>query len=323
MKKNIIPIAVIIAGVLIAGAVVYLNYPKCPEPKNGTSIEGKILSPQEAGEKVIDFINQDILKGESFASLNEILKENGLYKIKFTIEGQEIETYVTLDGKFLFPKESAIDLEPLAAKDIPKTDIPDVKLFVMSFCPYGNQAEELMVPVVDLLGDKTNIQIHYIVSEPADGEYGSLHGEQELHQDIRELCVNKYQEDKFWEFVKEINKNCNPQDVDSKWEKIATDIGVDVQKIKDCQKTERTDLLDKEIAFSQNEYLVQNPANHQNQDKITISGSPTLVINGMVYDGERSSEGYKNGICSAFKNPPEECNETLGGTSESEGMVCE
>ncbi len=116
MERSTIPIAVIIAGVLIAGAVIYLNYPKCPGEisiegiPEETSTESQVLSPQEIGEKVINFINQNILKGESTASLNEILKENRMYKIKFTIEGQEIETYVTLDGKFLFPKEAAIDL---------------------------------------------------------------------------------------------------------------------------------------------------------------------------------------------------------------------
>lgn len=108
MKKNIIPIAIIVAGLLIAGALVYVNYQKCP---GKTSIEGQILSSQEAAEKVIDFINQNVLRGKATASLTETIEENGLYKIKFVIEGQEIESYVTLDGKLLFPE--AIDLSEI------------------------------------------------------------------------------------------------------------------------------------------------------------------------------------------------------------------
>ena len=323
MNKNIIPIAIIVAGVLIAGAVVYLGYSNFFQSKEKAATGTKILSSQEAGEKVINFINQSILKGNASASLNEILEENGMYKIKFTVEEQEIEAYITLDGKFLFSKESAIDLEPPLAKDIPKTVLPEVKLFVMSFCSYGNEAEEIMTPVVELLKNKANIRVHYIVSKLSEEEYSSLHGEQELHQDIREICVNKYQPEKFWQFLKEINENCGAQDADSKWQQIADNIGVNIQKIKDCQEQEGRDLLAQEIKLTEAKYLVQDPNRHQSQEEITISGSPTLVINGMIYDGERSSEGYKNGICSAFENLPEECNKDLNNASESGTMVCQ
>lgn len=320
MPKKLIPIAIIIVGVLIAGAVVYTNYTKCPE---GASTKIQILSPQEAGEKAIDFINQNILRGRATASLIEILEENGLYKVKFSIGEQEVESYVTLDGKFLFPEESAVNLEPPKPKEISKKEVPEVNLFVMAFCPYGNQAEELMIPVVNLLGNKANIQLHYIVSKSSEEKYNSLHGEQEVHQDIRELCVNKYQSEKLWDFVMKINENCDAQNVDSKWEEIAAGIGIDVNKIKDCQEKEGSGLLDREVELIGTEYLVQDPANHQNQEKISISGSPTLVINGIIYDGERSSEGYKEAICSGFENPPEECSKKLGSTSNSKNMVCE
>jgi len=46
-----------------------------------------------------------------------------------------------------------------------KTDKPEVKFFVMSFCPYGNQAEEGLKPVAGLLGDKVSWQPYYIVNK--------------------------------------------------------------------------------------------------------------------------------------------------------------
>lgn len=43
-----------------------------------------------------------------------------------------------------------------------KTDKTELKFFVMSFCPYGNQIEDVIRPVVDLLGDKADIVPQYI-----------------------------------------------------------------------------------------------------------------------------------------------------------------
>jgi len=94
MSKNI-PIAIVIAGIVIAGAIYYVNKP-------GEDI-GKVLSSQEAAERAINFINKNILGGEVTASLIEVSEEIGLYKIKFSIEEREIESYLTRDGKLLFP----------------------------------------------------------------------------------------------------------------------------------------------------------------------------------------------------------------------------
>lgn len=93
MKKTF-PIAIIIAGVLIAGTIYYVN-----KPDEGI---GKVLSSQEAAEKAINFINENLLNIGITASLIEVSEEMGLYKIKFDIEGQEEESYLTRDGKLLF-----------------------------------------------------------------------------------------------------------------------------------------------------------------------------------------------------------------------------
>lgn len=43
-----------------------------------------------------------------------------------------------------------------------KSDKPELKFFVMSFCPYGNQMEDVLRPVYDLLKNKVAIVPHYI-----------------------------------------------------------------------------------------------------------------------------------------------------------------
>ena len=111
--KNTLPIAIIIAGILIAGTIFYVNYSGTEEAIS------EILSPQDAAEKAINFINQNLLGGGTAASLIEVSEEMGLYKIKFDIEGQEIESYLTRDGKLLFP--DAINLIEETEKPIEPT----------------------------------------------------------------------------------------------------------------------------------------------------------------------------------------------------------
>lgn len=43
-----------------------------------------------------------------------------------------------------------------------KSNKPELKFFVMSFCPYGNQIEDIIKPVAELLGDKADIRPQYI-----------------------------------------------------------------------------------------------------------------------------------------------------------------
>ena len=287
--KNLMPLAIIVVVIVVGGILIY---------KNPSFLKGnkeKILTSQEAGEKAIKYLNENILKGKATAASKSVAEENGMYKLTITIEGQEVILYVTKDGKLLFsepivkldqesspvPEEEGGDETP---QESPKTEAPNAKLFIMSFCPYGNQAEELMAPVVKLLGEKAEIEPHYVIYSNYGGggpnfcldeenKYCSMHGIQELNQGVRELCVYKYQKSKFWDFLKEINKNCSSQNADTCWEGIAQNIGIDVQKIKDCQKNEAINLLAQEASLSQ-EYGVK--------------GSPQLFINGTEYKGGRS-----------------------------------
>ena len=50
-----------------------------------------------------------------------------------------------------------------------------------------------------------------------------------------------------------------------------------------------------------------------------VTGSPTIIINGMKFQGDRTPEGYKNGICTGFLNVPSECSQELSQISSTAG----
>lgn len=49
-----------------------------------------------------------------------------------------------------------------------KIEKPELDFYVMSFCPYGNQMEQVLKPVADLLGDSVTLQPRYIFEKIAD-----------------------------------------------------------------------------------------------------------------------------------------------------------
>ncbi len=193
---------------------------------------------------------------------------------------------------------------------------PQIDFFVMSYCPYGNQAEEGIAPVYELLKDKADFNPKYVIYSNYQGggpnycideasQLCSMHGVQEINQDVREACVNKYMGiDKWFEFALAMNKKCTYKNADTCWEVVAADLSLDIEKIKTCEAEEGEILMtaDKEMG-----------------DALSVRGSPSVFIDGKTYSGGRTPEDYKKALCAAFDEAPEECSTSLeGGTQASD-----
>ena len=189
---------------------------------------------------------------------------------------------------------------------------PQVDFFVMSYCPYGNQAEEAMYPVYKNLGDSVEFKPRYVFYPGYQGggaqycidsasQYCSMHGIQEANQDIRELCVLKdFGISKWFDFAIAMNSKCTYSNADTCWEAVAKGLGLDTTKINDCQKNEGESLAKIELDAS---------------TKFGASGSPTVFVDGVKFGGERNANGYQTAICSAFDKAPEGCAKQLSGSS--------
>jgi len=262
-------------------------------------------------QKTLDFVNKDLLQGQTAAKLTSVTSEKGLYVMKLDLNGRELDTYVTKDGALFFPQginvaefEAAASTNSGSAavsEDIPKTDKPVVDLYVMSFCPYGNKAEETMYPVYQALKNKVTWNIHYIVGVSGT-TVQSLHGQPEVDQDMREVCVKEnYGLDAFWKFVSYVNQNCGSNG--ACWKDAAKTANVDTAKIESCVSAKGLDYMKAEQAAS---------------DAAGAQGSPTMKINGVetssVYKYGQSSS-YQKAICDAFNTAPAECAKVINSTS--------
>ncbi len=250
-------------------------------------------------DDTINFINKELLRGGSEATLDNYEDLGGVYKLNLLISAgnlsQKIESYVTKDGKVFFPSGIALgELKPVLSNK------PKVDLFVMSQCPYGVLAEQSFEPVLNLLKDKIDFNLYFIANE-ASGKFNSLHGQPEVDEDMRQVCAMKYYPDKYYNYVLCVDKDY--RNAGTVWEKCATDNGLDKEKIKGCwQGNEGKELLRKNIDVG---------------NKLGVSGSPTIYMNDIAYSGGRAANDFKEGICNSFKSKPKECEENLNTGSVS------
>jgi glutaredoxin len=260
-------------------------------------------------QKTLSFVNQELLQGQAAAKITEVATEQGLYRMKIDLNGKELDTYVTKDGAVFFPQgikvsefaaSSSSDVQA-APQNVPKTDKPVVDLYVMSFCPYGNKAEETMYPVYTELKDKVTWNVHYIVGVSGT-TVQSKHGQPEADQNMREVCVKEnYGLDAFWKFLSYVNQNCGYNG--ACWKDAAKAANADSAKIESCVATKGLDYMKAEAAAS---------------DAAGAQGSPTLIINGVETNSVYSygqPNTYLKAICDSFTTAPAECAKVINSTA--------
>ena len=315
-NKILLPASIVLAGLIAAGAFFYFN-------------QAGVLAPEEVAEMAINYINENFDIGDNTASLVSVVDEGSVYKIKLTIGEQEYESFATKDGKLLFP--DGYELTPAAKEEtsnqnqtinIEKRDRPDVKLFVMSYCPYGLQAQKVFLPVSELLGDKADMGVYFV-------DY-IMHEKQEIDENLRQYCIQKEEKGKYTAYL-----TCFTQTGD--YQECFSQAGIVSGRNTNCFFETDKDFMITALYNNKETWLSglypQFPLQTELNDQYGVQGSPTLVINDQVINLDpRSPENLKSIVCQAFNSPPEECSQTLsvevpsigfGGGTGSSGGSCQ
>jgi glutaredoxin len=295
-----------------------------------TGLATGILTADDAGHKATDYINDYLLQAGYNAEFMEANESNGVYMVSINITGPEgstiYDSYVTKDGDLLFvsavdisQKPQTADTQQPASTEVPKTETPNVKMFVMAYCPYGQQAESGLGPAIEAIGlDNIDFEPHFVIYSNYNGGgpnycfdneslYCSMHGINEIREDTRQMVVWKYWPDKWWDYVNKVNADTSTSNIEDKWAGIADSVGLDSDEIQQKFDAEALELLAGEVALNA-EYGVR--------------GSPTVFINDMQYSGGRAPENFKAAICDAFTTPPEGCNATLSAAGSTASGSC-
>ena len=184
---------------------------------------------------------------------------------------------------------------------MPKTDKPNVELFVMSYCPYGLQMEKAYLPVMDLLKGKADMDVKFV-------SY-AMHGQKEVEENTLQYCIQKEQNAKFTAYL-----SCFAASGDSA--SCLSSSGVNANALNTCvtRTNNQFGIMKKfndQSTWLSGQYPVY-PIHERLNSDYNVQGSPTLVINGQDVEVGRSPEAVKQAICAGFNNPPAECEQGLG-----------
>lgn len=169
----------------------------------------------------------------------------------------------------------------------------DFEVYVMSQCPYGSQAEGIVMGAMKGFEDYMNFNVEYIANRSDEGAFSSLHGPSEVEGDMYQLCVQKNFPDKFWLYLECQNKNY--QDLKSSFESCASEVSIDYGLLKSCAEgDEGAELLTQSL----------NKAK-----ELSVSGSPTFFLDGERYSGPRTEIGMQRSFCRVLDDEPKICGE--------------
>lgn len=268
---------------------------------------GAAIPPGECAKLTLSYINNHLVAPGTAASLVSINETKGLYEIKILYQSQQITLYTTRDCSMLFT--SFVDMmkprASAAATSVPvKSARPAVDLYVMSFCPYGTQAEAVMQTVVGLLGEHADFKVRYIteVNGATINSVSSLHGPGEAEEDAFQLCVQKNYPAVSWEYLRLFNDQCYPL-----WQ--------NSNALAACRKNVTAILKIDHDAMAgcvSGAFAIELlRADSADSARAGAYSSPTLLVNGVKYYDARTPEAYKQFICNSFTTAPGECSTVL------------
>ena len=259
-------------------------------------------------QKAIDFISENMLDGAE-AVLVSMSDESGVYKFKMKVNEEEYDSYLTKDGKILFPSGISLVVpeestttttgEKMTCEDINKTKKPVLEAFVVSKCPFGVQMQRILNEIVKNIPQiAPYIKVEYM-GAIEEGKITAMHGDEEAQENLRQICLREEQPNNFWVYIDCHIKEGN---IDS----CLQTAQVDVNKLTSCLTDGSRGLV-----YAQKDF--------DNQNKYEVTGSPTLFLDGIKVSefdfGGRTAEAVKIMLCCAFQDKLEFCDTVLSSDS--------
>lgn len=322
-RKPLITAAIAAVAVI---AIVAAGYVLVTRTTIGERILGiKDVGPVAAKADMESFIRDGLGVPTTIdVAVSDPVKQSGLYKATVTIQKKDYPMYISLDGTTFFPQ--AVGEETLAKakaaaaasapKDVPKSAKPEVRLFVMSYCPYGTQIEKGILPVLAALGDKIDFRLEFVDYSMHNNK--STNDRKELDENLRQYCIRTQEPAKLNAYLACFLKK--GQGTETACLRTA---GVDIAKNAACAKDADTRFEVTKDFNDRGTYQGNYPpfnVDKADNDTYGVQGSPTLVINGVQVDSQRDPESLLKTICAAFDTAPSECGKTLSTTAPAPGF---
>jgi hypothetical protein len=340
-KHPVWMLATLILIVLVV-AMFALRPPTTAPATGGNAPQNISISKSDLSMRVQTYLNDNFFKNQGLSAEvvsveeygNDLLLANVAVKNGTETLQEPTPLLVTKSGDFIILASMQAALNTSQKVEVPtpeptptpqpiqKMAKPEVKMFVMAFCPYGQAAEGMMAPVAALFGDKVSIEPHFVIYDKAvyagaEDTYCvqdvcSMHGVAELKEDMRQACILKYDNAKWWDYVSAVNANCSVNTIDNCWKTAANSTGVNQTRVESCVSSEGVTLMQDEKSTDA---------------EFGVQGSEAIIVNGQTVSPVEyrfDADKMKNVICSGFTDAPAECSQTIGmaGSTEAPSGGC-
>lgn len=264
----------IILGILLITSL-YFNFSGKPASKVGSEI-----SINKAADKAVDYINNYLLEPGTTATLESKEDRGNLYNLKIDIGGREYDSYVTKDGKLLFP--NVIDLEetPLQEPTVPgeaqeievniddasSKGSEDAKVTIIEYasfsCGWCNRVRPTLDQILETYPNDVKIVYKHFNRGGTDSKTG---------QAVE--CASEH--GKFWEMHDIIFDKGSSGDL----KEYAGEIGLDVDSFNQC--------------LDSGKYASRIESDTSEARSFGISGTPGFMVNGRLVSGAQPFEVFK------------------------------
>ena len=193
-------------------------------------------------------------------------------------------------------KDNCADIR-CAGRTACRDSIPNkLDLFVMSRCPYGTQAETALKEFISSVKGVV-YDINFIASyDAATDKFSSLHGDAEVVDNLRQVCVKQYYPSNLLDFILCRNKDFNA-DVS------VCLTGMNATIVNGCASgQEGKELLKKSIAIT---------------NGLNVQASPTFLVNNVKLFNAVTANDIKTSYCKL--NAVEGCDKQLTNSSAVAG----
>ncbi len=239
------------------------------------------ISLSDAEGKVLDYVNNQLLRPPFQASVTDAAELGSLYQITLSVAGQSIDSYVTKDGKLFFPqgfdleksKEAAAAGEISADENDPVLGLANAPVTIIEFsdfqCPYCQKGFEVMKQVETEYVETGKVKLVY-KNFPL-----SFHPQAE-NAALAAACANE--QGMFWDYHDLLFQNQEQLGMENylKW---ADKLGMDLKTFESC--------------LSSKKYAEAIAADMEYGQANGVTGTPAFFINGKLIEGAQPYEVFK------------------------------
>jgi len=220
-------------------------------------------------------------QGRHLGRVDVVLGEDGKVKVRRT-------SLIDLGREAPDDPEIAAEVEAFERRAAALTRVR-LDLYGMGECPYCSEAEQEIHEVVKALGDRLDARFYYVVGEDAQGKLVSLHGPDEVMEDLRQIAVQRLAPGRFWAYL--LSRGGGRM----RWDQAAIAAGVD------------TAAVSRYVASGK--ALRELRSHLYRTGRLRIDRSPTLFINNRPYPGRVERQALLRAICGRFspKGMPPAC----------------